>query len=113
PEAGAFFFDDVLDLGMAEKCGLRIMINRKSSPLLTQFVIERELADEVTANSSANSGLRIASEVMKGTSGMYNVVVESRAWFSENYATYLRERDQIPVSFFTWDGLNIVPSPAP
>ncbi|MFO7257015.1 MAG: phosphatase [Bacteroidota bacterium] len=113
PESVAFFFDDVLDLALAEKCGLRIMVNRKSSPLFTQFVIERGLADYVTAHSGANSGLREACELLMGTNGNYNDVVQSRAWFSETYATYLKERDQIPVSFFTWDGLNIVPAPAP
>jgi 3-deoxy-D-manno-octulosonate 8-phosphate phosphatase (KDO 8-P phosphatase) len=113
PESVAFFFDDVLDLALAEKCGLRIMISRKSSPLFTQYVVGRGLADYVTAHSGGQSGLREACELLIGTNGNYDEIVQSRAWFSEIYATYLRERDQIPVSYFTWDGQSIVPSPAP
>lgn len=113
PESVAFFFDDVLDLALAEKCGLRVMISREASPLFTQFVIERGLADYVTAHSGGNSGLREACELLMGTNGNYNEVVHSRAWFSDTYATYLREREQIPVAFFTWDGQSIIPAPAP
>src|SRR5690606_7926698 len=113
PESVAFFFDDVLDLSLAEKCGLRIMINRRANPLFTQYVADRGLADYVTAHSGGQSGLREACELLMGTNGNYNEVVQSRAWFSDVYATYLRERDQIPVAFFTWDGQGIVAAPAP
>lgn len=108
PESVAFFFDDVLDLALAEKCGLRIMISRKASPLFSQYVTENHLADYLTGHSGGSSGLREACELLMGTNGNYNEVVQSRAWFSDRYATYLRQRDQIPVSFFTWDGKSIL-----
>src|SRR6185436_226533 len=38
PSEVLFFFDDVLDLSVAQQCGARIMIGRKSTPMLTQFV---------------------------------------------------------------------------
>lgn len=110
PESVAFFFDDVLDLALAEKCGLRVMINRKASPLFTQFVVGRGLADYVTAYAGGHSGLREACELLIGTNGNYNEVVQSRAWFTDEYATYLKQREQIPVAFFTWDGESIVPT---
>src|SRR5690606_34036729 len=113
PESVAFFFDDVLDLSLAEKCGLRIMISRKSSPLFTQYVVRRGLADYVTSHSGGQSGLREACELLMGTNGNYDDIIQSRAWFSDSYATYLRERDQIPSAFFTSDGQHIISAPAP
>lgn len=107
PESVAFFFDDVLDLSLAEKCGLRVMINRKASPLFTKHVTEQQLADYVTAHPGGNSGLREACELLMGINGNYDEIVRSRAWFSDPYAKYLRERDQVPVAFFTWDGKSI------
>lgn len=112
PESIAFFFDDVLDLSLASSCGLRIMLNRKANPLLKEYVVENGLADYLTANPGGSFGLREACEMLMGANGNYQQVVRARSHFSDSYAAYLKERENIDTKFYTWDGTSIVPAPA-
>lgn len=113
PESVAFFFDDVLDLSLAASCGLRIMINRKANPLFKAYVTENNLADYVTANPGGSFAIREACEMLIGINGNYDEVVRSRSTFSDSYAAYLRERENIHTAFYTWDGESIVPVNSP
>ena len=113
PSSVAFFFDDVLDLSLAASCGLRVMINRKANPLFKAYIMENHLADYVTANPGGSSALREACEMLIGINGNYDEVVRSRSTFSDSYAAYLREREEIDTRFYTWDGESIVPVNSP
>lgn len=108
PGSVAFFFDDVLDLSLAASCGLRIMISRKANPLFRDYVIQKNLADYVTANPGGSFAIREACEMLMGVNGNYDEVITARSTFSESYASYLRERENIDPGFYTWDGDSIV-----
>jgi len=58
PAQVAYCFDDVLDLPLAKKCGLRFMVRRPASPMFRQFVIHHALCDYITAFSGENNALR-------------------------------------------------------
>ena len=108
PGAVAFFFDDVLDLSLAASCGLRIMISRKANPLFSDYVMQNNLADYMTANPGGSFGVREACEMLMGVNGNYDEVITARSTFSESYASYLRERENINPDFYTWDGDSVV-----
>lgn len=101
PEEIAFVYDDVLDLSLASLCGVRIMINRKSSPLFRNYVEKNNLADYITANEGGAHGVREACELMIGISGDYNSTIQHRINFSDLYQQYLSERSQNELKFFT------------
>jgi len=101
PEEIAFVYDDVLDLSLAQRCGVRIMINRKSSPLFKNYVIKNNLADYITANGGATHGVREACELIIGISGDYNSTIQHRINFSDLYQQYLSERLQSELLYFT------------
>lgn len=88
----AFFFDDVLDLPVARQCGLRILIRRRNSPLLENFIVACNDADVLTHFSGGEHGLREACELLIGLSGRANETLEHRIRFSELYQSYLKER---------------------
>lgn len=97
----AFVYDDILDLSLAQICGVRILINRTANPLFKNYVIENKLADYITANCSGNFPLREACELMIGLSGDYNTTIKHRIDFSESYQHYLNERQKVSTGFFT------------
>lgn len=93
PEEVAFFFDDALDLPLAQQCGLRVLIGRKAGQLFTAHVIARGDADIVTANSGGENGLREGTEAVIELLGNFGEVFDQRAAFSDTYQRYLQERN--------------------
>jgi 3-deoxy-D-manno-octulosonate 8-phosphate phosphatase (KDO 8-P phosphatase) len=89
-----FFFDDILDLSVAQQCGARIMIGRTSTPMLTKFVKSSGMADYITAHDGGHHGLREGMELVVGLLGQFDDVVKNRMAYSENYQSYLTARRQ-------------------
>lgn len=101
PEEVCYFFDDVLDLSVAEVVGLRMMINRKANPLFRNYVVKNNLADYVTGHDSGNFAVREATEVLMGLSGNFDKIMLERTKFGANYQEYINLRQILPTSFFT------------
>lgn len=101
----AYVFDDVLDLSLAEVCGIRIFIPRKSNPLFNEYVMKHHLADYETGATSGQGAVREACELLIGLNGNYDVVITERIRFSEEYSAYLKLRKATtPVYYTTQDG---------
>jgi 3-deoxy-D-manno-octulosonate 8-phosphate phosphatase KdsC-like HAD superfamily phosphatase len=66
----AFFFDDVLDLPVAARCGLRVMIGSPVTTWLVEQLVARGEVDIVTANSGGNNGLREATVSFLNANGV-------------------------------------------
>lgn len=91
----AFFFDDVLDLPVARQCGLRVLIKRRSSPLLENFIVSKNDADLLTHFSGGEHGLREACELLVGLCGRPEETLEHRIRYSELYQAYLKDRSDV------------------
>lgn len=104
PNEICFVFDDVLDLSLAEVCGVRIFIPRNANPLLNQYVIKHKLADYITGSQCGQFAVREACELLIGLNGNYEEVITQRKQFSESYNNYLSLRKSTePQYFFTED----------
>ncbi len=100
-----YVFDDVLDLSLAEVCGLRIFISRNANPLFNEYVIKHFLADYITGAASGELPVREACELLIGLNGNYNEVITERKNFSETYSKYLALRKTtIPIYYTTVNG---------
>lgn len=102
PHEVAFVFDDVLDLSLAEVCGVRILINRTANPLFEKYVTDNQLTDYITAHSGGDFAVREACELLIGIRGNYDTTIHHRAHFSDTYNNYFTLRQQLPTTFFTW-----------
>lgn len=91
----AFFFDDVLDLPVAERCGLRVMIGSPVTAWLVEQAIARGTVDMVTANSGGDNGLREATDAVIALLGNGKDVIDHRVAYSEIYQKYLAERQAV------------------
>lgn len=101
PNEICFVFDDVLDLSLAEICGVRIYIPRKANPLLNEYVIRHQLADYITGSTSGQHAVREACELLIGLNGNFNEVITERKNFSEAYTSYLVLKRATNTLYFT------------
>jgi len=97
----AYVFDDVLDLSLAEECGLRVFIPRNANPLFNEYVIKHHLADYTTGVTSGQGSVREACELMIGLNGNYDTVISERTKFSESYKSYLELRKATTPTYYT------------
>lgn len=105
-----FFYDDVLDLSVAKRVGLRICLARPNTPFFNNYVIQTEAADYLTAAPGGQYGLREACEMLIQLQGNAHQTIESRVKFEGNYAHYLNERNAVPLCSYarTENGIEAV-----
>jgi 3-deoxy-D-manno-octulosonate 8-phosphate phosphatase (KDO 8-P phosphatase) len=92
PERICFVFDDVLDLGVAGQCGLRILVRNGGAPLLAQYAEAEGLCEYVTGREGGAHAVRETAELLLGLTGDYQRVVTERASHSDLYRSYLDQR---------------------
>lgn len=101
PQEVAFFFDDALDLSVAEIAGVRIMVRRNANPLFTDYVVKNGLADYVTGNQSGQFAVREGCELMLGLLGQFDTVMAERLRYRPVYDQYYQQRQAIEPSYWT------------
>ncbi|MDQ3101073.1 MAG: phosphatase, partial [Bacteroidota bacterium] len=104
PRQVAFFFDDILDLPIARRCGFRVMIRRRNSPLFENHVVAKGDTDLLTHFSGGENGLREACELLVGLTGRAEDVIEHRVRFSDLYQEYLADRGTIELKISRNEG---------
>lgn len=95
----AFVYDDVLDLGVAEKCGLRFLVKHKANPLFQSYANKNEIVDYITA--SDDHAVREVCELILGASGIYDEAIQKRSQFDETYQKYLNERNKVSTAIYS------------
>ncbi|MFN4082166.1 MAG: phosphatase [Bacteroidia bacterium] len=101
PSQVCYFFDDVLDLSIAEVCGIRMLVKRTANPLFTQYCVQNNLVDYITYSESGNFAVRESCELLMGLNQTYNEVITHRKNFSETYQNYLTQRQAATTNIFT------------
>jgi 3-deoxy-D-manno-octulosonate 8-phosphate phosphatase (KDO 8-P phosphatase) len=104
----AFFFDDILDLSLAQRVGVRFLMKRNNGIAFNQYVAEKNYADYATAGDGGQYGLREASELWMSLNGTLPEVIEKRMEFTGVYAEFITQRNSVTTDFFQWKGEEIV-----
>ncbi len=101
PSQVCYFFDDVLDIPIAEKCGLRVQINQQSNPLFADYCTRHKLVDYLTASHGGKFALREATELLIALGGEYDHVINARKNNSEPYRQYIAARKMVRTAYYT------------
>jgi 3-deoxy-D-manno-octulosonate 8-phosphate phosphatase (KDO 8-P phosphatase) len=109
PEEVLFFFDDALDLSVAEVVGVRILIRRSANPLFTRHVVQAGLADYVTGHESGHFAVREGCELCLGLLDRYDVVMSERLRYQPVYERYYAQRQDIQTQGWVVDGTRFQP----
>lgn len=104
PGQVAYVFDDILDVAIADACGLRVYVKNSGSPLFENFIKENTLADYMCAAKGGANAVREFSELIIGVLGNYNETIKERIAFSPLYQEYLEDRNKIETGFYKVDG---------
>lgn len=107
PEEVAYFFDDVLDLPIAEVCGLRILINQQANPLFVNYCKKHHLVDYLTASPGGNHAVREATELLMGLNDNFDEVITGRKNNSTEYQDYIQRRRMIKPDYYTLVNNNV------
>lgn len=89
----ALLFDDVIDLGAAQMCGLSFCVDNRSDPLLTDFLKRRKIGNYITAFSGNDHAIREICGLLIGLNGNYDLVVDLRIKYEGEYREYLDRRN--------------------
>lgn len=92
-EEVAFFFDDAIDLGVADRCGVRIIMRGQASEFFLKHAVVRGSVDIITALSGGQNGLREATDALLTLMGRFGAVIDHRAAYSTEYQRYLGARN--------------------
>lgn len=99
-ENSLFVYDDILDLGLASKCGLRFFVSKDSNPALNNYVKRNNLLDYASGHTGGKNAVREICEMIISLNGNYDEVVTHRSNFTEAYQEYFSLRKSISPRFF-------------
>jgi len=99
PDELVVVFDDVNDLAVAARAGVRVLVRRDASPLLHAYAVRRGLVDYVTGSRSDAHAVREASELLLGLLGVFDDVVRNRSAWDPDYVRYFEARQAVETRF--------------
>lgn len=112
-EEVAYFFDDVLDIPIAERCGIRLMVNQKVNPLFTDYCIRNKLVDYLSVSPGGAFAVRETTELLIGLQGNYDAVLSGRKNNSPEYQSYINNRRKVKPEYYTLSEDEIVKVASP
>jgi 3-deoxy-D-manno-octulosonate 8-phosphate phosphatase (KDO 8-P phosphatase) len=105
-------FDDINDLAMARRCGVRCLVGRAGSPFLRGYVEQARLADYTTGRPGGGGAVREVCEMLLAVMGAFASTVASRVDLDDDYRSYWQMRQRVAPAFFTQHNDRIAPLPA-
>ena len=100
PQTLACVFDDINDLAMAKRCGVRCLVQRQASPLFKEYVRNGGYCDYITAQRTGRHAVREISELFLGLCGIFEKVVDSRVAVDQAYRDYMERRQAIATRLY-------------
>ena len=95
PSECAYFFDDLLDINVAEQVALRILVSHNANPYFSKWCEKNQFADYITAHSGGFLALREACEMLMATQGNIDQVFMHRKNFDFSYKAYLQKKRDV------------------
>ena len=94
-EEVAFFFDDAIDLAVADRCGVRVLMRGQASEFFVKHAVARGSVDLITALSGGQNGLREGTDALLTLMSRFADAIDNRAACSATYQRYLAMRQAV------------------
>lgn len=107
PENVAYFYDDILDIPIAEKVGLRFAVGRDCNPMFNEYIVRNKLADYITACDGQNHAVRELSELLLSLLDKQFSVIDHRAKYDDHFKDFIEHRKQVQPRSWKYDGSSI------
>jgi len=102
-EEVCYVFDDVLDLSIAQRVGIRLCIGRLANPLFLGLVAGSNLADYITASQGNEHAVRECCELLLGLMGNYSQVVQQFIGDQSHYDEFKNKLAQKELSAYEFE----------
>lgn len=109
PNKVIFFFDDILDLAVAEKAGIRMAVGRLCNPMLLHYIEKNKLADYISSCQGNEHAVREFTELLTCLLGQHFEVIEKRSYHTEEYERYLEGRNATDTNVYHCDNGSVQP----
>ncbi len=109
-EETAFVFDDILDIGIAGQCGVRLYVKKCAGVMFNEYIVKNKLADYITFSDGSTNAVREISELSMHTYNNFDAVLTHRIQFSAKYQEYLSLKKQITPTNYTFNNGTIIQS---
>lgn len=96
-----YVFDDVLDLPIAEVCGLRMQVGQKANVNFLNYCIKNKMCDYVSSCKGGDHAVREICELLMGMNGNFDEVITTRKNYDKKYLEYIEKRRKILTRFYT------------
>jgi 3-deoxy-D-manno-octulosonate 8-phosphate phosphatase (KDO 8-P phosphatase) len=100
PNECGFIFDDILDLSLASRVGLKFFVKKTSNPLLNKYILEHKLCDFMSGHDGDHNAVREICELVIGLNENFDETIGNRIDFSTTYTDYYSSRNKIEPAFF-------------
>lgn len=95
PSEVIYFFDDVLDVPVAEKVGIRLAVGRLCNPIFLDYLEKHHLADYISSCQGHEHAVREFCELLLCLMEKHFKVIDERASYSASYENFISERNTI------------------
>lgn len=96
----AVIYDDINDLSMVQKAGLKILVKQPGSNIFYKILEKQKMFNYLTEECGGKGAVREICELILSSLGIFQKCIEHRVEFSEIYQKYWRSRNMItPVIF--------------
>lgn len=102
PGQCAYYFDDVLDLPVASRVGLRFAVGRLANPLLLDYIEDHHLADYISACQGHEHAVREMTELSLGLVGQYEESLKGRLEQGDSYERFLTKKEKRETCFYNY-----------
>lgn len=103
-----YVFDDVLDLGVAARVGVRLAVGRLANPILMEYMAENHLADYISACQGQEHAVREFCELLLALQGQHYRAIDERLQRGPAYRTMLEEATQVKTRKYQYLNANFV-----
>ncbi|MGE0567978.1 MAG: phosphatase [Bacteroidia bacterium] len=92
PDEVCYFFDDVLDLSIAQKCGVRVLINKPAIHFFKEYCVKNNLVDYISHCDGGKHGIREACEMLMVLNDNFDKSISERTAYTNVYKEYINKR---------------------
>ncbi len=107
PSEVIYIFDDILDVPVAKKSGIRLAVGRLCNPLFMEYLERNKLVDYFSSCQGNEHVVREFCELLLCLLEQQFAVIEERAAYSDKYLTFRAEKkvNQTTIYRFENDGI--------
>lgn len=103
-----YFFDDVLDIPIAQKVGIRFAVHRNCNPLFNKYLHDHNLVDYISGNSGEEHAVREFAELLLCLMEQFEKTLEHRVGYDDFFKDFIQKSKKVQTRIFQFENEKLV-----